>query len=141
MEAKNPDASKAAALDEIVPLNPNKPYDIKEVIDGIVDQGSFYEVHKDYADNIVVGFARLDQLRGPFSRVPLLVAWRKAVTPCTRPGSRPKRRAGRGRTSGRRYVNVSFFLFLQICHPTFFFFNILFHDLFLYLGKTIGEPD
>lgn len=60
MEAKNPDSSKAAALDEIVPLNPNKPYDIKEVIDGIVDQGSFYEVHKDYADNIVVGFARLD---------------------------------------------------------------------------------
>ncbi len=46
-------------LDEIVPDNPNQPYDIKEVIEGTVDQGSFLEVHKDFADNIVVGFARL----------------------------------------------------------------------------------
>jgi len=46
-------------LNEIVPDNPNQPYDIKEVIDGIVDAESFFEVHKDYAENIVVGFARL----------------------------------------------------------------------------------
>lgn len=59
MEAKDPDSSKAKALDELVPLNPNKPYDIHDVIEGIMDKGSFYEVHKDYADNIVVGFARL----------------------------------------------------------------------------------
>lgn len=46
-------------LDEIVPTNPNQPYDIKEVIEGIVDGGDFFEVHKNYAENIVVGFARL----------------------------------------------------------------------------------
>jgi propionyl-CoA carboxylase beta chain len=48
-----------AVLNKVVPDNPNQPYDIKEVIDGIVDAGTFLEVHKDYADNIVVGFARL----------------------------------------------------------------------------------
>ena len=46
-------------LNSIVPENPNQPYDIKEVIQGIVDSESFFEVHKDYAENIVVGFARL----------------------------------------------------------------------------------
>ncbi|MFY0653665.1 MAG: acyl-CoA carboxylase subunit beta [Cyclobacteriaceae bacterium] len=46
-------------LDSIVPASPNQPYDIKEVIDGIVDADSFLEVHKDFAENIVVGFARL----------------------------------------------------------------------------------
>lgn len=48
-----------AVLDDIVPDNPNQPYDIKEVIDGIVDENSFLEVHKNFAENIVVGFARL----------------------------------------------------------------------------------
>ncbi len=47
------------ALDSIVPDNPNKPYDIKEVIHHIVDNGEFFEVHEHYAQNIVVGFARL----------------------------------------------------------------------------------
>lgn len=46
-------------LENIVPDNPNQPYDMKEVIAGTVDEGSFYEIHKDYAENIVVGFARL----------------------------------------------------------------------------------
>ncbi|WP_069130116.1 acyl-CoA carboxylase subunit beta [Rhodohalobacter halophilus] len=55
-----PDAAKEDALDELVPLNPNKPYDIKDVIDGVMDKDSFYEVHEKYADNLVVGFARLD---------------------------------------------------------------------------------
>lgn len=48
-----------AALDSIIPENPNKPYDIKEVITKIVDNGEFFEIHTDYAPNIVVGFARL----------------------------------------------------------------------------------
>lgn len=47
------------ALNTIVPENPNQPYDMKEVIHQIVDEGSFFEVHKDYAENMVVGFARL----------------------------------------------------------------------------------
>jgi len=46
-------------LESVIPDSPNKPYDIKAVIAGVVDVDSFYEVHKDYADNIVVGFARL----------------------------------------------------------------------------------
>lgn len=46
-------------LADIIPNNPNQPYDMKEVIENTVDEGSFLEVHKDYAENIVVGFARL----------------------------------------------------------------------------------
>lgn len=46
-------------LNQIIPENPNQPYDIKEVIEAIADTESFLEVHKDYAENIVVGFARL----------------------------------------------------------------------------------
>jgi propionyl-CoA carboxylase beta chain len=47
------------ALNSIVPENPNQPYDIKEVIEQVADADSFLEVHKDYAENIVVGFARI----------------------------------------------------------------------------------
>ncbi len=47
-------------LNSIVPEASNQPYDIREVIDSIVDDGYFFEVHRDYAPNIVVGFARLD---------------------------------------------------------------------------------
>jgi propionyl-CoA carboxylase beta chain len=47
------------ALDSIIPANPNQPYDIKEVIEQVTDENSFFEVHKQYAENIVVGFARL----------------------------------------------------------------------------------
>lgn len=46
-------------LADIVPENPNQPYDIRDVIGGIIDEQSFLEVHKDFAENIVVGFARL----------------------------------------------------------------------------------
>jgi propionyl-CoA carboxylase beta chain len=46
-------------LNNIIPENPNQPYDIKEVIAEITDADSFLEVHKDYAENIVVGFARI----------------------------------------------------------------------------------
>jgi propionyl-CoA carboxylase beta chain len=46
-------------LESIVPESASVPYDIREVIAGICDRESFYEVHKDFADNIVVGFARL----------------------------------------------------------------------------------
>jgi len=46
-------------LETIVPENPNKPYDMRTVISGIIDKDSFFEIHRDYAENIVVGFARL----------------------------------------------------------------------------------
>jgi propionyl-CoA carboxylase beta chain len=46
-------------LSTIVPNNATKPYDMHEVISGIIDDDSFYEIHKDHAENIIVGFARL----------------------------------------------------------------------------------
>lgn len=46
-------------LNDIIPENPNQPYEIREVIEGTVDSDSFHEVHKDFAENIVVGFARI----------------------------------------------------------------------------------
>jgi propionyl-CoA carboxylase beta chain len=50
---------KRPALNDIIPANPNQPYDMREVINGVVDDGSFFEVHKNFAENIVVGFARI----------------------------------------------------------------------------------
>jgi len=47
------------ALNNIVPDDPNKPYDVKEVIQMIMDNGHFFEIHENYAQNVVVGFARL----------------------------------------------------------------------------------
>jgi len=49
-----------SVLDSIVPDNPNKPYDMHEVITAIFDDGEFLEVHEHYARNIIVGFARLN---------------------------------------------------------------------------------
>tara|TARA_B110000285_G_C15107485_1_gene608888 strand:- start:329 stop:1870 length:1542 start_codon:yes stop_codon:yes gene_type:complete len=46
-------------LNNIIPENPNQPYDIRDVIEGTVDDDTFFEVHKNYAENIVVGFSRL----------------------------------------------------------------------------------
>jgi propionyl-CoA carboxylase beta chain len=47
------------ALQGIIPDNPNQPYDIREVMNHVIDEGSFFEVHKNFAENIVVGFARI----------------------------------------------------------------------------------
>lgn len=47
-------------LNTIIPDNPNRPYDVKQIITAIVDNGDFLEVHKDYAANLVVGFARFN---------------------------------------------------------------------------------
>lgn len=46
-------------LDSIVPEDSHLPYDMREVVNGIVDEDSFFEVHSDFAENIIVGFARL----------------------------------------------------------------------------------
>lgn len=48
------------SLNEVIPDNPNKPYDVKDVIHSITDYGEFLEVHRNYAQNIVVGFARFN---------------------------------------------------------------------------------
>jgi len=50
---------EAPELDAIIPDNPNKPYDMKEVIRHIVDDGQFLEVHEHWAQNVIIGFARL----------------------------------------------------------------------------------
>jgi propionyl-CoA carboxylase beta chain len=47
-------------LDAIVPDNPNKPYDMREVVRMVVDDGEFLEVHEHYAQNVICGYARLD---------------------------------------------------------------------------------
>jgi acetyl-CoA carboxylase carboxyltransferase component len=47
------------ALDDLIPDDPSKPYDMKQVIRLVVDRGEFYEIQEHYAANIVVGFARL----------------------------------------------------------------------------------
>jgi propionyl-CoA carboxylase beta chain len=47
------------ALDLLIPPNPNKPYDMKELITAVVDENYFFEVQREYAENIIVGFARL----------------------------------------------------------------------------------
>jgi propionyl-CoA carboxylase beta chain len=48
------------SLDTLVPANPNKPYDMKELILKVVDEADFFEISKDYAKNIITGFGRLD---------------------------------------------------------------------------------
>ena len=57
--AYEPGDEMRMVLKDIVPENPNHPYDIKEVIAEIADADSFHEVHSDFAENIVVGFVRL----------------------------------------------------------------------------------
>jgi propionyl-CoA carboxylase beta chain len=50
----------STALNTLVPEDPQKPYDMKDAIHEIVDEGEFFEVHEHFAKNLVVGFARLD---------------------------------------------------------------------------------
>jgi propionyl-CoA carboxylase beta chain len=58
-EPSDPIDREDAELDSLIPDNPNKPYDMKEIVRRIVDDGEFFEVHERYAENIVCGFARL----------------------------------------------------------------------------------
>lgn len=64
-----------AFLDTFIPDNPNKPYDIKDVIAALIDEDTFFEVHKEYAENIVVGFGRLNgRSYGIVANQPLVLA-------------------------------------------------------------------
>jgi propionyl-CoA carboxylase beta chain len=56
---EDPASREEEDLNSIVPVNPNKPYDIKDIIHQVVDDGRFLEIHADFAGNIVVGFAHL----------------------------------------------------------------------------------
>ena len=55
----DPDRSEPS-LDTLVPANPNKPYDMKELILKVVDEADFFEISPDYAKNIITGFGRMD---------------------------------------------------------------------------------
>ena len=59
VESRDPVDRCEEALDSLVPVEPDKPYDIKEIITRVVDDGYFVEVHEHFARNLVVGFARL----------------------------------------------------------------------------------
>src|SRR3990167_7014159 len=63
------------SLDTLVPDNPNKPYDMKELIVKTVDDGDFFELQPEYAKNILIGFARMDgQTVGIVANQPLVLA-------------------------------------------------------------------
>jgi len=59
VETLDPADRRDAVLDTLVPVEPEKPYDIKEIIHCVVDDGYLLEVHEHFAKNLVVGFARL----------------------------------------------------------------------------------
>ena len=58
-ETKDPVTRSIKSLDNLVPANSNKPYDIKELIHKVVDDKDFFELQPDFAANIVIGFARM----------------------------------------------------------------------------------
>lgn len=60
LDNKDPIERMSDSLNDIIPQNPNQPYDVKDVIYEIVDSGEFLEIHRNYAMNIVVGFARMN---------------------------------------------------------------------------------
>ena len=63
------------SLDTLVPPNPNKPYDMKELIVKTVDDAEFFELQPDYAGNIIIGFARMDgNVVGILANQPLVLA-------------------------------------------------------------------
>lgn len=63
------------ALNGIIPDNPNQPYDMKMIINTVMDKGSFFEVHEKYAPNIIVGFGRLDgYVVGIVAQQPIVLA-------------------------------------------------------------------
>src|SRR5712671_1229177 len=58
--ASDPRERAEPSLDTLVPANPNKPYDMKELIEKVVDDGDFFELQPNFAANILVGFARME---------------------------------------------------------------------------------
>ncbi|PCH80562.1 MAG: methylmalonyl-CoA carboxyltransferase [Hyphomicrobiales bacterium] len=60
IENFDPSDRQDQSLDSLIPDNPNMPYDVKELILKVVDEGDFFEIQKDFAANIVCGFGRMD---------------------------------------------------------------------------------
>ncbi len=59
-ETDDPPERQEPSLDSLVPANPNEPYDVKELIQKLVDEGDFFELQPDYAANMIIGFGRLE---------------------------------------------------------------------------------
>jgi propionyl-CoA carboxylase beta chain len=57
---KDPAERAEASLDTLIPADPHKPYDMRELITKVVDEGDFFELQADYAGNILIGFARME---------------------------------------------------------------------------------
>ncbi|UWQ55072.1 acyl-CoA carboxylase subunit beta [Leisingera caerulea] len=63
------------SLDTLIPENPNSPYDMKELITKVADEGDFYEIQEDFAKNIITGFIRLEgQTVGVVANQPMVLA-------------------------------------------------------------------
>ncbi|MDD8021894.1 MAG: acyl-CoA carboxylase subunit beta [Paracoccaceae bacterium] len=63
------------SLDTLIPSNPNQPYDMKELITKIADEGDFFEIQKDFAGNIITGFIRMEgQTVGVVANQPMVLA-------------------------------------------------------------------
>lgn len=74
-ETADPIYRESPDLNYIVPANPNQPYDIKNIIKEVADDGEFLEVHQDYAENIVVGFIHLGGMSiGVVANQPMVLA-------------------------------------------------------------------
>ncbi|WP_299150560.1 acyl-CoA carboxylase subunit beta [uncultured Tateyamaria sp.] len=68
-------ARAEASLDTLVPANPNTPYDMKELIEKLADEGDFYELQEEFAKNIITGFIRLEgQTVGVVANQPMVLA-------------------------------------------------------------------
>ncbi len=59
VKTEDPSDRRDRGLRSIVPENPNKPYDMKDVVTAVVDEGYFFEIQEHYAQNMIIGFARL----------------------------------------------------------------------------------
>jgi len=74
-ESGDPANREDFSLDTLVPENPNKPYDMKELIVKVVDDGDFFELQPDYAKNIIIGFGRMaGRVVGIVANQPLVLA-------------------------------------------------------------------
>ncbi len=63
------------SLDTLIPDNPNQPYDMKELIGKVADEGDFYEIQRDYAANIITGFIRIEgRTTGVVANQPMVLA-------------------------------------------------------------------
>ncbi len=98
------------SLNEIIPDSPNRPYDMYEVIGAIIDNGEFLEVQRDYAKNIIVGFARFQRSGRRHRCQPAQVPCRRSRQQCIAQGRSLRPLLRRIQHSSRNPVDVPGFL-------------------------------